>query len=129
MAGVVAVVGFALLFFVENTSGNLGGDKLGNLLASVVFALVISGIFAVGLVMLSVGRTSMRQERVAWYNQSVFLQGVGLVLLSFGILMLVGFYSHLLPRLLALPLSLLSGTLGIACMIWSIGVSQANRRS
>ena len=129
VVGVVAVVGFALLLFVENTYGNLGGNKLGNLLASVVFALVTSGFFSVGLVFLTVGRTSMRQESVPWYNQSVFLQGVGLVLLSFGFLMLIGSSNHLLPLLLALALSLPCGMLALTCMIWAIGVSQANRRS
>src|SRR6266849_6470654 len=123
VAGVVAVVGFALLLFVENTYGNLGGDKLGDLLGSVVFALVISDIFTTGLLFLLAGRTSLRHEHVAWYNQSVFLQGVGFVLLAFSFLMVGGYFNHLLPRLLALPLSLLSGTLGLACMIWAIGVS------
>ena len=129
VAGVVAVVGFALLLFVENTYGNLGGNRLGDLLASAVLALVTPGIFAVGIVFLTVGRTSMRQERIAWYNQPVFLGGIGFVLLSFGFLMLVGFFNHLLPRLLAVALSLLSEMLGLASMIWAIGASQANRRS
>ncbi len=129
VAGVVAVVGFALLLFVETMYGNLGGNRLGDLLASVVFALVTSGIFAVGLVFLAVGRTSLRQEHIAWYNQSVFLQGVGFVLLAFGFLLLVGFFNHLLPRLLALALCLLCGTLGLACMLWAISVSQAHHRS
>src|SRR5258706_13423469 len=86
VAGVVAVVGFALLLFVENTYGNLGGKRPSEWLGNVVFALVTSGFFSIGLVFLTVGRTSMRQERVAWYNQSVFLQGLGFVLLSFGFL-------------------------------------------
>ena len=129
VAGVVAVVGFALLLFVENTYGNLGGNRLGDLLASVILALVTSGIFAIGLAFLLVGLTSMRQEHIAWYNQSVFLQGVGFVLLSFGFLLFIGFSNHLLPRLLALALSLPCGMLGLICMLWAIGVSQAKRGS
>ena len=129
VTGVIAIVGFALLFYLEHTYGNLGGNTPGNLLASVIFALVTSGIFAIGLAFLLVGLTSMHQEHIAWYNQWVFLEGVGFVLLSFGFLMLVGFFNHLLPHLLALALSLLCGTLALACMMWAIGVSQANRRS
>ena len=129
VAGVVAVVGCVLLFFVENTYGNLGGDRLGDLLASAVFALVISGVFAIGLLCLSVGSTSMRQEHVAWYNQPVFLQGIEFVLLALSFLMLVGFFNHLLPRQLAFALSLLCVTLGLVCALWSVGVSQAHRRS
>ena len=129
VAGVGAVAGFALLLFVENTYGNLGGNRLGDLLASVVFALVTSGIFTIGLLFLLAGRTSLRHERVAWYNQSVFLQGIGFVLLAFSFLMLGGYLNHLLPRQLALALSLPCGMLGLICVLWAIGVSQANRRS
>src|SRR5712691_10867924 len=120
VAGVVAVVGCALLLFVENTYGTPGGDRLGDLLASVVFALVTSVMFAVALLFLLAGRTSLRQEHVAWYTQSVFLQGIGFVLLALSFLMLIGFVNHLLPRQLALDLSLLCGTLGLACMLWSV---------
>lgn len=129
VAGVVAVVGFALLLFVENTYGNLGGNRLGDLLASVVFALVTSYLLAIGLLFLLAGCTSLRHEHVAWYNQSVFLQGIGFVLLAFSFLMFGGALNHLLPRQLALALSLLCVTLGLACMMWAIGVSQAKRRS
>ncbi len=129
VAGVVAAVGFALLLFVENTFGNLGGDRLGDLLVGIVFALVTSGIFTIGLLFLLARRTSLRHEHVAWYNQSVFLQGIGFVLLAFSFLMLGGYLNHLLPRQLALALSLPCGMLGLICMLWAIVVSQAKRRS
>src|SRR5215469_2559068 len=129
VAGVVAAVGFVLLLLVENTYGTLGGNRLGDLLASIIFALVISGVFAIGLLCLSVGSTSMRQEHVAWYTQPVFLLGIELVLVALTLLMLVGSFNHLLPHLLAVALSILCATLGLVCALWSVGVSQAHRRS
>jgi uncharacterized membrane protein len=129
VSGVVAVVGFVLLLLVVNTYGNLGGDRPGDLLVSIIFALVISGVFAIGLLCLSVGSTSMRQEHVAWYNQPVFLQGIGFILAALTFLMIVGSLSHLLPHLLAAALSILCAMLGLACALWSVGVSQAHRKS
>ena len=129
VTGIVALVGFALLFYVEQTYGNLGGNTQGNLLAGIMLALITSGFFAIGIASLLVGLSSMRQERIAWHNHPNFLQGTGFVLLSFGFLILIGFFNHLLSRPLALELSLLCGALGLTCMMWAIGVSQVHRRS
>jgi len=129
VAGVVAVVGFVLLLLVVNTYGNLGGNRLGDLLVSILFALVISGVFSIGLLCLSIGSTSMRQEHVAWHNQPVFLQGIGIILAALTLLMIVVSLSHLLPHLLAVALGILCATLGLVCALWSVGVSQAHRRN
>jgi len=56
VAGVVVIVGFGLLFFVEYLYGNKPG-----LLGSVIFALISPVMFAVAISFLSVGFTRMRQ--------------------------------------------------------------------
>ncbi|MEO8972701.1 MAG: hypothetical protein ABI406_14010 [Ktedonobacteraceae bacterium] len=123
VAGVVVIVGFALLFFIEY----IYGDKA-TLLGSVVFALVSPGMAAIAILFLSIGLTRMRQEHIAWHKEQNFLQGIAYVFLSFSMFMILVEISKLIPPLLAFSLGITFAILGFLCIIQSIRANQVNLR-
>jgi len=95
VAGVVVMVGFALLFFVESIYGNKSG-----LLISVIWAIIPSVVFAVSILFLSVGLIRMRQERSTWYKQQNFLLGIVFVFVAFSLLTVVGSVTNISYQIL-----------------------------
>ncbi len=124
VAGVVVMVGFALLFFVESIYG-----KKSSLLISVILALIPSVTFAVSILFLSVGLIRMRQEQSTWYKQQNFLLGIVFVFVAFSLLTTVGSVTNILSPLLAFFLGLACIVLAFLCLTWSILSTQGKQKS
>ncbi|MHB8598044.1 MAG: hypothetical protein ACYDER_14665 [Ktedonobacteraceae bacterium] len=124
VAGVVVIVGFALLFFIEYLYGNKA-----TLFGSVVFALVSPGMSAIAILFLSIGLARMRQMNIAWHKEQNFLQGIAYFFLSFSMFMTLLLTNKILPPLLAFSPGITFGIVGFSCIIRSILVNQVNLRS
>lgn len=123
VAGVVVIVGFVSLFYIEY----LHGDKA-TLLGSIVFALISPGMAAVAILFLSLGLATIRQERILWYNEQNFLQGIAYLFLSCCMFMTLLLTNRIMPPLPAFVLGITFAILAFLCIIRSILVSQVNYR-
>ena len=125
LVGAVVIVGFALLFLVECLSGNKYG-----ILESILWALTPTGLFAVGILFLSAGLISTRQEHGAWYKQHNVWQGIGYILMAFGFLIILFVSVNIvLPPFLALALVVSWGMIMFLAIMQSLRVNQVTQRS
>ena len=90
----VAVVAFAILFFVEYAWGNKDSGLLGHFIR----AGLPPFFFASGVLHLSEGLTKMREAHLKWYKQGNVLRGLELVSFSLLCLLIFGQAQFFLKR-------------------------------
>jgi amino acid transporter len=119
----VAILGFLLLFFLEYTYGNKRGDVIG----SIIYALPAPLWLGLGILFFSAGIGEVREKRKRWYKQSLFMNGLAFCFFPLIWLVLLGMVNNIIPAPLGFTLEGIIFVLIVGCLIWSVVLSNTKR--